>query len=683
MQLNLADCSLLWRNFPEQTRQLVGDFARVTGLFELARQYSRDARQLDECQRRLDAVRGKLTRKRYRVGLMGPFQVGKSSAFNRVIGARDDHDKAATEGGGSATTAAITRLFPVTDGERELRIHYLTEEKLKDKLAFLQARTNLTGAHSPESLLSAAGRKYQALSQPGSVERIADDEMNFVRLIDVKYLGLLLHSSRTYDLAIRKAKDAPEGDRLLGEPARWDKRTQFLNHPDKFDKPEYGWGNLSATTPPAVATVDIFYPTDALPGELVIIDTPGLGSMGSIDQWLLDRYVPNLDGAIVVPDATKPMDEHTKFILQRLQLHFRRDFGRRVWIVGAKADGIEEVWAKKSEAGFHNYRALAQDMQIDLSHVSFFTKHPEVLATRFGDDLPEQLRRPELAPLVEAWTEVQRDGGVERLRQIMQRDLAKEIGESLVADCGVELSELERLSNALLNQAIADANVDEDLEDLARKSRLAVRKAIRAVKCEPDWFVEVTRELRRHFHVSTPLSVDALTNMPLDEVFEDHSERLETQLNGWVKEHFTGRAYGEIQSRYLTPLETQRPLQIGTVLPEGLEHAWRAFEAEDRESTAWRGEHFPSFCRNGPFANLREQQTNPFTNEEFVALMHAKIGCVCQQVAQIFRVRLAGRLAQLDEAISSYLQRDRANIDSQAAAEIRAQQQLLQRPTSE
>jgi GTPase SAR1 family protein len=401
-------------------------------------------------------IHGQLTRKRFRVGLMGPFQVGKSTAFNRVIGAENPADQPSAEGAGSATTAVITRLFPVplsnspSDAQRKIYARYLSRAQEDAKLQYLKSTTNLSTVEG--DLLAAAQSKYETIEVKKQLEPIAGHPSGtkFVKGFDVKYLGLFLKSQSTYGGRANPNNQASSDGTAGLHEINWQKRKDFLNLPPEFNNADYTWNKLSPTVPPMLSSVDIYYPTDKLPEEIIFIDTPGLGSLGSVDEWLLVNHIPELDGAIVIPDAMRVMDDVAIPILQVLQRHFKRDLARRVWLVGGKADSITHRWADHSTSGFHNYRNLAEQYELDLSHVCFFCKYPESLRDRFKE-IPTQLQTSGLAGLRGAWEDLLSDGGIERLRKIMKDDLASEIGESLADNCERELLELEEKLRVMID----------------------------------------------------------------------------------------------------------------------------------------------------------------------------------------------------------------------------------------
>jgi hypothetical protein len=653
-------------------------------LLDIASDYSSVDSQVHEVQGRVKLIRAKLTRERFRVGLMGPFQVGKSTAFNRIIGAQKPSDQPSTEGGGDATTAVITRLFPTSSKDRVVKAHFLTQLQVDDKIDYLKRMTNLTSIPSERRLLLAAAEaKYQAITVDRRQERVEGDPsgMKFVKEIDVKYFGLFLKSLDGYGAKINAELNNVDGDVNVGHTIDWEKRSEFLNHPEKFATQSYTWCNLRATVPPMLSTVDIFYPTSELPEELVFIDTPGLGSCGSIDEWLLDRYIPQLDGAIVIPDAMRAMDEITRSILLRLQQHFGRDsFGRRVWLVGGRADGISENWAAKTDSGFHNYRALADDHELNLSHVSFICKHPENLRRLFGEAIPEELKKAELNGLQSAWTELLRDGGIERLRNVMQTELAEEIGKSLADSCEHELAELERQLRSIIAFSIEDARVDESLQTRVSDVRLSLKQAISEVRTDvgsPEWFATPTRELLGLLMKKIKPFRDQLRHIGYSEAFDDHSQSLERILQKYCRDHYNAAAYDEVKERCLLKTDDQlNPVIIPGRIPIGLIASWEQYREADK-SMSWRGEGFPSFVVNSPFERLAALSASPFENkDDYMLMLESKVRLVCWQVSYMYRARLSNRLSELEAYVSEYINRSRKTMDSARVIEI--QEKLAQ-----
>jgi hypothetical protein len=673
------DCVLIAKYAPDRVANLVSMYNRVNQLAEIAGEFS-SLPQVAECLGRVRLIHGQLTRKRFRVGLMGPFQMGKSTAFNSVIGAEDPSDQPSSEGAGSATTAVITRLFPEplpnppSDTKRKIYARYLSQSQVEEKLQYLRRMTNLSKVEG--DLLAAARSKYEAITVQNQHEPIEGHPsgMKFVKEIDVKYLGLFLKSHSTYG-----GKASPNSQELSDSTTglhdvNWEKRKEFLNHPPEFDKSFYTWNKLSVTVPPMLSSVDIYYPTDKLPEEIVFIDTPGLGSLGSVDEWLLVNHIPELDGAIVVPDAARVMDEITTPILLLLQKHFRKDFARRVWLVGGKADNISKEFASSTSSGLHNYRHLAEQYQLDLSHVSFTTKYPQSLRDRFPE-IPPELNSSGLAGLQTAWKELIRDGGIERLRQIMRSDLASEIGKSLAESCERELRDLEAKLRGLIESSIEDAKSNENLQSKVTDFKLKLIGEIADIRFdvhEPDWFAVPTGELIEKLLSKIPVFREQVKYIPFSEAFLDHAKILQNELIKFCRERFNEAAYDEAKERCLHKLEDPHvPLVLPGRMPQGVLTAWEQFKDLD-QLMSWRDEGFPSFELNSPFQPLASVDAHLFGRaDQYINMLETKIRLVSWQVSYIYRARLSSRLCELLGFATEYIDHSNKQLDNALVQQIR------------
>lgn len=667
------ECPLLLKYAASEVEPLRRLYQVTRDLFVLAVEVANDPARLNELGDKVRKVRHLLARERFAVGFMGPFQVGKSTLFNRVLGA---HDDIASEGGGTATTAAITRLFPRPEGaECTLGVHYLSETQFEEKLGYLKGMTNLADQNSPAELLQAAESKYGALTGPlKPVERVkgSSSGTEYVRDIDVKYLGLLIKSYSAHRARIRHGDGAILLEPAPGDAERYKRRAEFLNHPPGFNKPDFTWAQIQSTLPPIVATVDICYPTGILPQEIVVIDTPGLGSMGSIDKYLVDRFTDHLDGAIVFPDASKPTDGETEFILRRLREHFGHAvFKDRVWVVGAKADGISKKWAESQDAGFSNYKAITENWDVSPTHISFATIHPDTLKNRFGAEPPAGIQNAGAESITAAWSEMLSDGGISRLRAIMHNDLAPQIGASCARECRLELCKAQRSLRSLIAAGINTASFDDQFEQLARNAHLALRRASTSIRTEPDWFAGPTKELHSTLEGAVSLSEEDLKDLHTYEAFEDHSSQLERKLIAYVRNSFTHLAYEEVRTRVIQPLETDRSIEIPGHFESGLSDEWENLRNEDLESIGWWGDYFPSFTRSNPFDSFTVDMDNPFVGPQYVYLIREKMRAVSQQVAQIFRQRLGKHLDSLEESLKVFLRRDRRQLESKKVTAIR------------
>ena len=673
-------CSLLNKHAPERVDDLVSAFNAVHKGLALYREASPHSDYLDRLAQKLDSVRGLLCRERYRVGLMGPFQVGKSSAFNRIIGSTSQGTNTATqnslvakEGGGSATTAVLTRLYAKDGGDPSLSIQHVTEDLFQQKLAYLKRVTNLLEVSSLDELERHAHAKYEAYEQ-GERERIKDSHgIYFVEAIDLKYLRLLILSYRKYRSQIAKDSTIGFDNAPRGLTVDYAVRDKYLNHPERFIEHGFTWNDISAIEDPispVIACAEIHFPSSVLPSDVVIVDTPGLGSMGRIDEWLFDQSVKELDAAIVVPDTARPMDESVQKIFQRLYAA-ERHFTERTWVMASKCDAISETFAAHKTEGFNLYRELANANDFDLSRVSFFTIYPEGLCGRFGDEVVSHLRNMGLDPLVDAWKAAREDGGVSRMRHIIRYDLARTIGRQLADECSRELHTLRRDVEQLLRQAVEDAkSIDPRLEDRMRRASEKLRAGALKLLEEPEWFHEHVKGMTQQLREAITLDAEHLELAHLDSEFEHHTAALEREYGKYLRDQFARQAYDDVRRKLLESLEVEGAITIPIDAPEGLVAKWNELRDEGAHAFVNMSDSLPSFVRNSPFEDLELHQTNPYTVDDYIGLLHAKMYCVGEQTAQVLRLRLSKQLKWLSQAVHQHVQRQRAGIDSAQAKEI-------------
>ena len=123
------------------SQELVDHFNRVNKLLEQAAAMHALSESTDfkRLQKKLETIRMQLERNHYRIGFIGPSQVGKSTSFNNVLGinkgslSAEEYDARvpAKEGIGDAMTASITRLH--AGHENKCIVEYLSDEMHKSR----------------------------------------------------------------------------------------------------------------------------------------------------------------------------------------------------------------------------------------------------------------------------------------------------------------------------------------------------------------------------------------------------------------------------------------------------------------------------------------------------------------------------------------------------------------------
>ncbi len=336
----------------------------------------------------LSRVRSTLQRECYRIGFVGPFQVGKTSAVNRVLTV-----KLLAEGGDGACTsiATVVQLQESPSALPEFSVRYFTKEQLQQRFAF--AGVSRKGDEQCP---------INNLPEPGSVElhelkKWADvaksEKSKFLELLVAQYhgaekglLGSLSEPVRcvdTFDLERRL-------DRLVryrvGEAASGDVKLPLLGSPASTSviAPGLVEGVSSGDVelPLLVREVVVRIHVPNVPSELELIDLPGLGTTHAYDTELTKSYVRELDGLLLFSESGKPESESMPELLEELK-RSRSSLTGRVFRIITKIDqsGKDNLYRSRY---FTKLSANNAELGIDDPQVRFLCQR----ATYLGNLIP-------------------------------------------------------------------------------------------------------------------------------------------------------------------------------------------------------------------------------------------------------------------------------------------------------
>lgn len=573
-------------------------------------------------QKKLALLRASLSRQRYEVGFLGRFQSGKSTTFNNLLGI-----DVSQSGNTDPTTATVTRIQPIIEGEHHLLVHYLSEKDYQDKASEGRRSNEFDDSQTDNQILAEIPK------------RLADVEPT--RRKNLEYLYLLLKSRLHFGERLGTEKEVGFAD-----------RARYLNHPT-----EHSWLDSAATPTPLLRDVVVRVRTSAIPTELEMVDLPGLGSTFSADDDLTKEYIEKLDGALifVAPD-TGLKDSSIQPLLQRL-LSKNRECRGRVWLVVAKSDSLAgQLTAERTV--FDVLKQNAADLNLPLEQICFVTNMPERLEA-LPRDLPV-FSREDLAPLKHAW-QVMFDGsgGGGRLGMILREEVADGLRAHIAAEAEKTVREIAK---ELFFIAQTDLGETGDLDVKLARVNAAINQISRLsleVRRGRQWFTDLD--------VAGPLQVrlDGLRIVP--DVLDQRSDfalqwrrgtaRLQAALEHLVRSEAVDKAYKALLPE-LQKIDDDgdRPLQVPGCIEQGLSHAWEEYRREDRAAADWRKADFPSFLRNNPYANDGGDGAQPFDGREFLDLLREKTRVVNHQLSHALRSRLCDRLKKIDDYLSEYVQ---------------------------
>src|SRR5262249_20195541 len=121
----------------------------------------------------------------------GPFQIGKSSTFNNILGVTQDESPSPEGGTGAATSSTITRLYVQQDGNGQLlKLTYLTPAQYQAKRDSLCKAAGFHDFSDDQvlQLIPQRIREFHSGKAPGDVG-LSDLELLQKFLLSYKNLG--------------------------------------------------------------------------------------------------------------------------------------------------------------------------------------------------------------------------------------------------------------------------------------------------------------------------------------------------------------------------------------------------------------------------------------------------------------------------------------------------------------
>ncbi|VTR98098.1 P-loop NTPase family protein [Tuwongella immobilis] len=672
--LSAAECPLA-QHLPEAaTKQLLELFnSCVTRVDEVGRDMSsfinRD--DLSGLMHTLHRLRDGLTRERYRVGFLGTSSAGKSTIFNKVL-----KEEIAKSGSGDATTSLPSRLFRSPEGgANSCQLVYLTPEQYLSRRKRLAQAIGIGTPPAPNAELLTLLKEPQSFraSDGGSSKPFLEH--------DLHYLTAFLHS---YDQFGRTLVKAP----VAAETVAFDARADFINHSSKG-----GHNDASKNLLMAEARIQITNPN--LPNNLEMCDLPGLNSKRTVDNLITEDFLQELDGAFVfVNVAENFFNASVSEILLRLKAKFGDDLSGRVWVVFNKCDSLSRAHYQppaNSNSVFDNIARFLKENQVPVSQICFTSAALNNLADAttgkadiFGVVLTlraisetHTIEEPipancpaDFRPVYQSFLD---DGGILRLRELIQHQVGKSVAAKMRADAEAELErflsefnrrvEIERRRTKGGRQMAGQAL-------MCRNEIITLREALGGRSHEFPLMSELATFLREKLHAALfpdPNYHRILEKMSLAELrheFQIHSTRLEETLHDVLTGDVIDKFYAEIAGR----LEKLPPVEIGTQ-PGGCQGAWQVFRAADRRVEVWQNALFPTFQSTEFFDTLNANRNfDALSGRHYLDLLDEKIQTCVYQTMHSIRTRLRFRLRELERELNLLIIQPTAGVAVGAAS---------------
>jgi serine/threonine protein kinase len=452
-ELNPADCPLV------RDPELVDQFNEIVGRLEKLQNQTAPPEAHEEVRQLLAAgaaVRGRLTRSRYQVGLLGRSQVGKSTTLNRVLDAAEDETPAregrstggpemAPGGFGHPTVGTALRLRPISSGANSLALRYLTPDEYQARRRLLLEEDGIDPTVTDDEVLRMLAERETSL-------RLASEAPEFGAWS--RHVRSLLLSHARY------------GRDLVREPAL----EQAVSYADRYAY--LGHHAPEGPSPSFLLRDAVIRVRTRMPfPDLELVDLPGLGGTAA-HAALSQSVLADLDAALVFGAAETFATAALDQLLDLLRRSFEGDVGRRVWVVITKFDSVGQLFrgTPGEKTGFdyltdflERHRIPPDRLCLVSNRLNQFQRETTretgvtalpadaalaVLGLSGNDLVLEQLEaRAELRP---AYEELLQDGGIDRLRQVLsllprqaERGLRTWAAERL-AEMGDRLTRLER-----------------------------------------------------------------------------------------------------------------------------------------------------------------------------------------------------------------------------------------------
>ena len=612
---------------------------------------------------RLAEVRASLTTPRFKVGFLGPFQCGKSTILNNLLG-----QNISAVGVGRACTSVITRL--VVDRGRaapELSLQYFTEDAYRARRNTLceWARVSNPAGRSEAQLLELL-RNHNPNAGGASARRP-------IRQKDIPYLRAFLQS---YDDA--KSRRLVRPDVAYSEIVSYADRERLLMH-----DPNVPDDQVSPSQYLLVAESIVSFPTDQIDPELELVDCPGLGSGRSVDDLLTKEYIQQLDGAIVFLRAGAMDSAEVSEILSELRGRFRENLLSRVWVVVNQMDVPErhaKIGGPKKQTTFDVIIDLMQKNTIPLSQVCLGcngifelanasggkAERASALATIKltypGDDATIKARLAATPELAEGYEELLKDGSVGLLRRLIKERVGPSVAQQILAQASIDSRKAVADLEYALKQAEKPASEQEQKDALSWENTLYLllselsggRPSGRGslfIKLE-ELGRSARTQLEKEFlaHVQDDVIAGMSTQALLGRFGIDANRmqrELEKEFDRVVVSMYT-EVTNLLQARNLpaVPLPGgQDPMAV-----------WLDSRQQDRAGGAWRDRLRPQLYDQDFLNRLSEEALEQtFTGPKYKQLLMAKLRTAAHQITLAVRGQLRHRIDAVRRQVSRKL----------------------------
>lgn len=605
-------------------------YNRIAAFLEKCREPLSDQGQEESVQvleARMQALADKMSLDRFRIGFIGPSQVGKSFTVANFLGVSRD-ESPTPEGKGEAMTSAPTRVrraAPGTTGPGRVQLHYMLRDEFRTRvnnicthpdLAYLE----ITPHHDPARILEAV-RSVRDRVRPGDLKTY-------------QYLIRVLQSGIRYGTWLAETEAGRKS--VAGS---YENRRLYVA--DEYpDAPENQHLLLKE--------VVIDLASDVLPEDLEIIDLPGMGTLRKSDDEVTRAFLPQLRGAFIFQKCHQLDEGAVGTLLNALHVEYKEKLQGRIWYVVTFLDNLNPAQVKAGQDTILDLigkrielYGLRADRNVLLVGNEYYQeivrKGPDGRKRSPGETehgwrqgpggVPEPIEsmsRPEA--LSKLYTEVLKTGGIPLLREVATTQVRNSVQAAEQADVQRELDALRQELEKHLDRAAARSAMNRDA-------------IIACVKWKAQLQVFRTRRLTTEFrHVEGPVrDLQAAIEATADDMLPDgytvdptEMEAEHRRVIGVLIDTGVEKAGTAVTSAFSGVMAMVREIQAGQIqdgpIQDPSEECIRELKVRSEEN-AWITDVFNRFGDDFPGVSSLSRM------DVYRAVLHRKIAALVRELA--------------------------------------------------
>ena len=389
---------------------------------------------------RLDAIRTQLVSEKYRVGVAGRFQVGKTSSINTVL-----KHKLLSEGKTGASCTSVVTIVDLSPVPRKpaYEVLYFTSDEIKRRFEEVASQEEFNGC--PVRQLPTPENAPDAVTQ---LEKWAGNVVEELKG-DAEFLVAVL-------------ADYASGQHLIGEtlpPIECDSEkhleeslAQLVTYGAEDDVADV---TVAVTNPLLIKHVRVLIHLPGLAPTLELVDLPGLGTVRTYDTTLTTGYIQDLQGLLLFLQPRQLNANELGDIVQSFR-HSHQELSGRLWAVIGQMDmaDVEQLQGPL----FNTFLKFLPTISIEPHQVRFLSNYceirengkPEKYPTKSLEGQPEKLaaglklslengqvqlpnslqEEPAHHVFVSSFNSYMKDGGITAFEEVIRTNIADSVRDA-------------------------------------------------------------------------------------------------------------------------------------------------------------------------------------------------------------------------------------------------------------